>query len=130
MRCRCWKGSRTRPTPSACNRVRRPRLGRSPLSMDGRVEEALAAARRDVGIIETSDDEHDLMLSLEELAACQAATATSKAHWRTADKSQYTLWAIHQRRTTQLDTGLGSGSGHGAGPHEPPSSGLGSGTLG
>jgi tetratricopeptide (TPR) repeat protein len=43
------------------------------LRLAGRSEEALAAARRDVHIVETGDNEHDLMLTLEELAACKEA---------------------------------------------------------
>jgi hypothetical protein len=43
------------------------------LRLAGRTEEALAAARRDVRIVESSNDEHDLMLTLDELAACKEA---------------------------------------------------------
>jgi len=72
------------------------------LRLAGRVEEALAAARRDVRIIETSDDEHDLMLALEELAACEEAAGdlrSSLAHTREVTAH---MWAIHQRQTRQL----------------------------
>jgi diguanylate cyclase (GGDEF)-like protein len=72
------------------------------LRLAGRVDEALAAARRDVRIVETSDDEHDLMLALEELAACEEAAGdlqSALAHTREVTVHR---WAIHQRQTRQL----------------------------
>jgi diguanylate cyclase (GGDEF)-like protein len=72
------------------------------LRLAGRVEEALGAARRDVRIIETSDDEHDLMFALEELAACEEAAGdlqNSLAHTR---EVAVHMRAIHQRQTRQL----------------------------
>lgn len=43
------------------------------LRPSGRVEEAVAAIWRDVRIVQTSDDKHDLMLALEEQAAREEA---------------------------------------------------------
>src|ERR1019366_7738317 len=54
------------------------------LRLAGRVDQALAAARRDVRIVEASNDEHDLMLTLEELAACQEAAPARGAEARRA----------------------------------------------
>lgn len=72
------------------------------LRLAGRVEEALAAAHRDVRIIETSEDEHDLMLSLEELAACEEAAGDLKSALAHTREVKGHMWAIHQRQTRQL----------------------------
>ncbi|HEY5049713.1 MAG TPA: GGDEF domain-containing protein [Acidothermaceae bacterium] len=72
------------------------------LRLAGRVEEALAAARRDVRIIETSDDEHDLMLALEELAACEEAAGDLQSALAHTREVAVHMWAIHQRQTRQL----------------------------
>ena len=69
------------------------------LRLAGRVEEALAAAHRDVRIIETSEDEHDLMLSLEELAACEEAAGDLKSALAHTREVKGHMWAIHQRQT-------------------------------
>ncbi len=72
------------------------------LRLAGRTDEALAAAVRDVRIIEASDDEHDLMLALEELAACEEATGDlRKALVHTREVGAH-MWAIHQRQARQL----------------------------
>jgi len=72
------------------------------LRLAGRVEEALAAARRDVCIVEASDDEHDLMLTLEELAACEEAAGDLKGALADTREVKRHLWAIHQGQTRQL----------------------------
>jgi diguanylate cyclase (GGDEF)-like protein len=72
------------------------------LRLAGRVDEAMAAARRDVGIIETSDDEHDLMLALEELAACEEAAGDLQSALAHTREVTVHMSAIHHRQTRQL----------------------------
>ena len=72
------------------------------LRLAGRLEEALAAARRDVRMIEASDDEHDLMLALEELAACDEASGDLQSALADAREVTRHIWQIHQRQTRQL----------------------------
>jgi diguanylate cyclase (GGDEF)-like protein len=72
------------------------------LRLAGRVEEALAAACRDVLIIEASGDEHDLMLALEERAACEEAAGELSRALADAREVKRHMWEIHQRQTGQL----------------------------
>ncbi len=72
------------------------------LRLAGRVEEALAVARRDVGIVEESDDEHDLMLALEELAACEEAAGDFQSALADTREVKRHMWEIHQGQTQQL----------------------------
>jgi diguanylate cyclase len=72
------------------------------LRLAGRVEEALAAARRDVRLIEASDDEHDLMLALEERSACEEAAGDLQSALADAREVKRHMWEIHQRQTRQL----------------------------
>ena len=72
------------------------------LRLVGRVEEALAVARRDVQIVEVSGDEHDLMLTLEELAACEEAAGELQNALVHAREAKMHMWAIHQAQTKQL----------------------------
>jgi len=72
------------------------------LRLTGRVEEALAAARRDVRIIEVSGDEHDLMLALDEKAACEEAAGDLQSALEDAREVRRHIWQIHQRQTRQL----------------------------
>ncbi len=72
------------------------------LRLAGRVEAALAAARRDVRIIEATDDEHDLMLTLEELAACEEAAGDLQGALAHTREVTVHMRAIHQRETRQL----------------------------
>jgi diguanylate cyclase (GGDEF)-like protein len=72
------------------------------LRLAGRVEEALAAARRDIRIVETSDDEHDLMLTLEELAACEEAAGDLTGALADTREVKRHMWAIHRAQTRQL----------------------------
>ena len=72
------------------------------LRLAGRVEEALAVARRDVRIVEASDDEHDLMLALEELAACEEAAGDLQSALADTREVKRHMWEIHQRQTRQL----------------------------
>jgi diguanylate cyclase (GGDEF)-like protein len=72
------------------------------LRLAGRVEEALVAAHRDVGIIQASDDEHDLMFALEELAACEEAAGDLEGALANAREVKRHMWQIHQRQTRQL----------------------------
>lgn len=72
------------------------------LRLAGRIEEALAAARRDVDSVEKSEDEHDLMLTLEELAACEEATGDLHGALRHTREVRRHMWAIHKRQTRQL----------------------------
>jgi diguanylate cyclase (GGDEF)-like protein len=72
------------------------------LRLAGRVEEAVDTARRDVRVIQTSDDEHDLMLALEELAACEEAAGDLRSALAHSREVKALMWAIHQRQTRQL----------------------------
>ena len=72
------------------------------LRLAGRVEEALAVARRDVRIVEEADDEHDLMLALEELAACEEAAGDLQSALADTREVKRLMWQIHQSQTTQL----------------------------
>ena len=72
------------------------------LRLAGRVDQALAAARRDVRIVEASNDEHDLMLTLEELAACEEAAGDLEGALADTREVKRHLWAIHLGQTRQL----------------------------
>jgi nitrogen-specific signal transduction histidine kinase len=66
----------------------------------GRAEEAVQAATTAVKIAEHSDDDHELMLALEELAASQEAAGDKSE--ATAREVNLRMWAIHERQTMQL----------------------------
>ncbi len=68
----------------------------------GRTQEAVAAATEAVRIAEHSDDDHELMLAFEELAACLAASGDTAAAFATARDVNARMWSIHQRQTMQL----------------------------
>jgi len=68
----------------------------------GRAPEAVLAARTAVAIAEQSDDDHELMLALEELAASQEATGDLAAALVTARETNTLMWAIHERQATAL----------------------------
>jgi hypothetical protein len=72
------------------------------LRLAGRVDQALAAARRDVRIVEASNDAHDLMLTLEELAACEEAAGDLEGALADTREVKRHLWAIHLGQTRQL----------------------------
>jgi diguanylate cyclase (GGDEF)-like protein len=72
------------------------------LRLTGRPEEAVAEAERAVAIVLGSDDDHELMLQLEELAACQEAAGDSTSALATAREVKARMWTIHQRQTRQL----------------------------
>jgi len=72
------------------------------LRLAGRTEDALAAARRDIRIVESSDDEHDLMLTLQELAACEEATGDLEGALADTREVNRHMWAIHHAQTRQL----------------------------
>jgi tetratricopeptide (TPR) repeat protein len=72
------------------------------LRLAGRVEEALAAADRGMRIGETSYDEHELMLALEELAACQEAAGDLQGALANTQEAKRHIWAMHERQTRQL----------------------------
>ncbi|MGA3352620.1 MAG: tetratricopeptide repeat-containing diguanylate cyclase [Acidimicrobiales bacterium] len=72
------------------------------LRLAGRLDEALGAARRAVRIVEAGDDEHDLMLALEELAACEEAAGDSKSAFADAQEVKRHMWAMHHRQTRQF----------------------------
>lgn len=72
------------------------------LRLAGRTEEATAAARVAVQVVEAVDDEHDLMLAIEELAACEAAGGDLPGALADAREVQKHMWQIHQRQTRQL----------------------------
>jgi diguanylate cyclase (GGDEF)-like protein len=72
------------------------------LRLAGRTEEALAAARRDICIVQANDDEHDLMLTLEELAACEEAAGDLEGALADTREVKRHLRAIYQGQTRQL----------------------------
>jgi diguanylate cyclase (GGDEF)-like protein len=72
------------------------------LRLTGRPEEAVAEAGRAVAIARYSDDDHELMLALEELAACQETAGDGAAALATAREVKATMWTIHQRQARQL----------------------------
>jgi diguanylate cyclase (GGDEF)-like protein len=72
------------------------------LRLTGRAEQAVAEASRAVAIAATCGDDHELMLLLEELAACQDAAGDLRGALASALKVKALMWAIHQRQTRQL----------------------------
>jgi diguanylate cyclase (GGDEF)-like protein len=72
------------------------------LRLAGRAEEAVDAARRGVQMVQASNDEQELMLALEELAACEEAVGDLKRALADALEVKGHMWAIHQRQTRQL----------------------------
>jgi diguanylate cyclase (GGDEF)-like protein len=72
------------------------------LRLAGRMEEALTAARGAVRIIEAQDDEHDLMLAIEELAACEEAAGDLQGALADGREVKKHMWQIHQRQTRRL----------------------------
>jgi diguanylate cyclase (GGDEF)-like protein len=68
----------------------------------GRPELAVVEAERAVAIAHASDDDHELMLALEELAACQEAAGDGVGALATAREVKARMWTIHQRQTRQL----------------------------
>jgi diguanylate cyclase (GGDEF)-like protein len=72
------------------------------LRLAGREEEALAAARRGVEIVEGSNDEQELVLALEELVACEEAAGDLKNALAHALEAKGHMSAIHHRQTRQL----------------------------
>ncbi len=68
----------------------------------GRPVEAIESAATAVAIAEQSDDDHELMLALEELAASQEAAGDPSGALATAREVNSRMWSIHQRQTTQL----------------------------
>lgn len=72
------------------------------LRLVGRPEASVHEAERAVAIARDSDDDHELMLALEELAACQEAAGDDGAALATAREVKARMWTIHQRQTSQL----------------------------
>ena len=72
------------------------------LRLAGRREEAVTVATRAVEIAEASGDDHELMLTLEELAAAYEAVGDRRGALAHAREVKARMWAIHQRQTTQL----------------------------
>jgi diguanylate cyclase (GGDEF)-like protein len=68
----------------------------------GRFEESVTQAEHAVTIAGASDDNHQFMVALEELAACQEAAGHASAALATARKVKAVLWTIHQRQIRQL----------------------------
>jgi len=72
------------------------------LRLLGRADQALAAARRGFEVGEASGDQHELMLAVEELAACEAATGDFEGAFAHALEVKGHLLAIHQNQTRTL----------------------------
>ena len=72
------------------------------LRLAGRPAEAVVAAERAVAIARYSDDDHESMLALEELSACQEAAGDIDSALATARDVKASIWTIHQRQTRQL----------------------------
>jgi diguanylate cyclase len=68
----------------------------------GRPEQSVIEAERAVAIAQYSDDDHELMLALEELAACQEAAGDINGALATARAVKASMWTIHQRQARQL----------------------------
>jgi diguanylate cyclase (GGDEF)-like protein len=68
----------------------------------GRSGSGVVEAERAVAIARGSDDDHELMLALEELAACQEAAGDATGALATAREVKAHMWSIHQRQTRQL----------------------------
>jgi diguanylate cyclase (GGDEF)-like protein len=66
------------------------------------MEEALAAARDAVRTVEAKDDEHDLMLAIEELATCEEAAGDLQGALADGREVKRHMWQIHQRQTRRL----------------------------
>ena len=72
------------------------------LRLSGRPEKAVVEAERAVEIAQYSDDDHELMLALEELGACQEAAGDNAGALATAREVKASMWTIHQRQAKQL----------------------------
>jgi diguanylate cyclase (GGDEF)-like protein len=72
------------------------------LRLVGRPEQSVIEAERAVAIARYSDDDHELMLALEELAACQEAAGDINGALATARAVKASMWTIHQRQARQL----------------------------
>ena len=72
------------------------------LRLTGRAAQAVTQASRAVTIAEASGDDHELMLAIEERAACEEAAGDLQGALRSARKVKALMWAIHQRQTKQL----------------------------
>jgi signal transduction histidine kinase/ActR/RegA family two-component response regulator len=68
----------------------------------GRHREAVEAASRGARIGEHADDDHELMLVLDELKASQKAAGDIEGALKTAEEVDARMRAIHQRQTMQL----------------------------
>ena len=72
------------------------------LRLAGQTQEAVSAARVAVQAVAAVDDEHDLMLAIQELAACEAAGGDLPGALADAQEVQRHMWQIHQSQTRQL----------------------------
>ena len=72
------------------------------LRLAGRAEEGVAKAARAVEMARHSDDDHDFMVALEELAACQEAAGDNAGALATSREVKASIWNIHHRQTRQL----------------------------
>jgi tetratricopeptide (TPR) repeat protein len=68
----------------------------------GQPHQAVVEAQKAVAMAQNSEDVHELMLALEELAACQEAAGDLAAALATAREVKATMWRIHQRQARQL----------------------------
>jgi diguanylate cyclase (GGDEF)-like protein len=72
------------------------------LRLVGQAQKAVIEAERAVEIAQSSDDDHELMVALEELASCQEAAGDGDGALATAREVKARMWTIHQRQTRQL----------------------------
>ena len=72
------------------------------LRLAGRATEALIQAQKAVALAAETDDHHELMLALDELAACQQAAGETLAALATGRRVNALMWRIHQSQTRQL----------------------------
>jgi len=72
------------------------------LRANGRYRDAVAAAEQAVRLAATSNDDHELMLALEERLAAKQAVGYLEGAVADALDVKWRLWAIHQRQTAQL----------------------------
>ena len=72
------------------------------LRLAGRFEEALTTALHAVEVVEANDDEHDLMLAIEELAECEEASGDLNRALADGREAKRHMWQIHQGQARQL----------------------------
>jgi diguanylate cyclase (GGDEF)-like protein len=94
----------TRPTGAVHNAQKAAfaRVASQCLRLLGRAEDALVAAEEAVRLAETSNDDLELMLVLEERSAAREAAGDTAGALADLAFVKSRLWAVHQRQTAQV----------------------------